>query len=237
MSEPYIRPARAISQYYTKRIKESSLKPISRPRNKREALILKLYEYVVRDYSLLLRAIRPITIKAANAIGAIHRSLKRTTADGRREIVDQFLSDRGIMLLDQYAPTYSVRFYFFLTCFLNWKKDAYRYATTKQQRFEEAIVSMGNEFNEVVAAYDNNNIYVHEAELTAEVKLMSTTAAFHTYCQTLRELDRLLLEASLLKGMTSEQIAEIIDWDPSSVRHRKAKLMKDFRASLTMSDC
>ena len=180
-----------------------------------------------------------VSAAEARAKSAICNKLRKLDTDGRHELVTSFLINKLIPLLDARENAdwnWVSNKGTIVRIFENDLIDQYRKANTKQSRFEKSIVSMGCELDKAITTYDNQNITAHEAELIAEENLMSTSAAFHAYCQTLRELDRLLLEASLLKGMTSEEIAKIIDWDPSSVRHRKKKLMDTFRATLSSNE-
>jgi RNA polymerase sigma factor (sigma-70 family) len=235
MSNTYIKPDRATSQYHTEKIRASSIQsPI--PNNNKDALVIKLYNYIVKDYSRL-HTFRPKTIEAADAIGAIHRSLKGTTADGRREIVDQFLADKGIGLLDQYAPDYNVSFSFFLTCFLNWKKNAFRNANTKQQRFENSIVYMSKEdLDKAINSWDNRT-YATEGIILSEDKRteeeeMRIEQAFANYVATLSERDAMIIRLSFFTKMTSAEIARAVGLPDYEVRRRKQKLMDTFRATV-----
>ena len=183
-----------------------------------------------------------LTVSAAEARAksAICNKLRKLDADGRHEVVVPFLVNKLIPLLDTLESAdwnWASKKGTIIRIFDNYLIDQYRKANTKQQRFEKSVISMGCELEKAITAYLNNNITVHEAELIEEDFLMSITAAFYNFVKTLSERDRAIIVSTLLLGKTSKEVAKIFGLHEVTIRNKRAEIMKDFRASLTMSDC
>lgn len=180
-----------------------------------------------------------VSAAEACAKSAICHKLRKLDTDDRHEIVVSFLINKLIPLLDVSENanwSWTSNKGTIVRIFENDLIDQYRKANTRQGRLKKEIIPMGFEFEEVVAAYDNKNMYAHEAELIEEDLLMSVITSFHAFVKTLSERDRAIIISTLLLGKTSKEAAQIFGLHEVTVRNKRAEIMAAFRASLNKSD-
>jgi hypothetical protein len=193
--------------------------------------VADIYSNLINGFTQF-RKVKTRSINEADATGAIYRKLCKATEDERHEIVTEFIINKIYPILETRNLDWSQDFFFIQTTFKNHLINKYKHANTKQQRFEKSIISMGCELDKAITAYDNQNITAHEAELTEEEILMSTTAAFHAFVKTLSERDRAIIEATLLLGKTSKEAAKIFGLHEVTIRNKRVEIMTAFRATL-----
>ena len=169
----------------------------------------------------------------ARSKSAIKNKLRKLDADGRHELVANFLMNKMIPLID--APenagwTWKSKKSMIVRIFENDLIDQYRKANTRQGRFDSSIESTAPEL--LNAAADNRNLDNEAAETLINEKTTMIASKFNSFCETLDQKDRYILEGMVLVGLTSTFLSKALKMHEDSILRRKKQLMAAFRTSI-----